>query len=74
MLKLSGSEVECGENLLSRATFTGTSCKQPGGQAEAIVVDFGKVETGFVLEAGGSIASQSQQISLWVCRVVECQH
>jgi hypothetical protein len=30
---------------------------QPGGQAEAIVVDFGEVETGFFREAGGSIAS-----------------
>ena len=33
--------------------------------AEAIVVDFGKVETGFVLEAGGSIAfrRESPQMS-----------
>ena len=30
-----------------------------GGQAEATVVDFRKVKTGFVLEAGGGIASQS---------------
>ena len=37
---------------------------QPGGQAEAIAVDFVDVETGFVLEAGGRIASQSQQMSL----------
>ena len=34
-----------------------------GGQAEAIVVDFGEVETGFFREAGGSIASQSQHMS-----------
>ena len=37
---------------------------QPGGQAEAIVVDFGEVATGFVLvEAGARIASPSQQMS-----------
>lgn len=38
---------------------------QPGGQAEAIAVDFGDVETGFVLEAGGSIAfrRESPQMS-----------
>ena len=32
---------------------------QRGGQAQAIVVNFGEGETGFVLGAGGSIASQS---------------
>ena len=37
---------------------------QPGGQAEAIVVYFGEVETGYLLGTGGSIASQSQGISL----------
>jgi hypothetical protein len=34
------------------------------GKLKAIVVDFGEVETGFVLETGGSVASQSQQTSL----------
>ena len=37
---------------------------QPGGQAKAIVVNFGEFETGFFREAGGSIASLSQQMSL----------
>ena len=51
--------LEGGENLLPRATVTtvARAATSPGGQAEAIVVDFGEVETGFVLETGGSVAS-----------------
>jgi hypothetical protein len=47
------------ENLLSRAAVTtvARAATSPGGQAEAIVVDFGEVEPGFVLETGGSVAS-----------------
>ena len=37
---------------------------QPGGQAGAIAIDFVDVETGFFVEAGGSITLQSQQMSL----------
>ena len=37
---------------------------QPGGQVEAIVVDFEEVESVIVREADGSIASPSQQMSL----------
>jgi hypothetical protein len=37
---------------------------QPGGQGEAIVVDFEEVESVIVREADGSIASPSQQMSL----------
>jgi len=37
---------------------------QPGGQVEAIVVDFEEVESGVVQEADGNIASPSQKMSL----------
>ena len=37
---------------------------QPGGQAEAIRVDFEEGESVIVREADGSIASPSQQMSL----------
>ena len=37
---------------------------QPGGQDEAIVVDFEKVESVIVREADVSIASPSQKMSL----------
>ena len=37
---------------------------QPGGQAEAIVIDFEEVESGVVQKADGNIASPSQKMSL----------
>jgi hypothetical protein len=37
---------------------------QPGGQVEAIVVDFEEVESGVVQKADGNIASPSQKMSL----------